>query len=231
MLDSPPNAIGLALDTLGNRPGILIADDHLLIAEAFKSLLETEFYVVGIASDGRRLVESAIELQPDVVILDISMPHLNGLDAGAKIKAAKRDTKLIYVTAASGSDVAAEAFRRGASGYVLKHDGAEELRIAVRLALRGESYVSSLLDRKEIAKRLRPRAIHNPADKGVSRRQSEILQLLSEGKPMKEIAYDLQIKPGTVAFHKFNMMRHLEIKTTAGLIHYALRHHIPTKLK
>jgi DNA-binding NarL/FixJ family response regulator len=136
---------------------------------------------VGIASDGRQLVESAVELQPDIVILDISMPQLNGLDAGAKIKAAKHDTKLIYVTAASSSDVAAGAFRRGASGYVLKRDDAEELRIAVRRALRGESFVSSLLDKEEIARRLRSGTRYR-ADEGVSRRQSEILSVRATGE-------------------------------------------------
>ena len=209
----------------GHRSRILIADDHVMIAEAYKCLLEPEFQVVGIASDGRKLVESAIELQPDVVILDIAMPELNGLDAGERIKAAKRDTKLIFVTVASGVDVAAEALRRGASGYVLKHGEIEELRLAVRLALRGESYVSSLLDKDEINMRLRLGKEFRE-DKKISLRQREVLQLLAEGKSMKEIAHILGIKHGTVSFHKYQIMDRLETKTTAALIEYAFRHNI-----
>src|SRR5215831_10731921 len=121
----------------GRRARILIADNHLLVAGAFKALLEPEFHVVGIVKNGRALIESLRELRPDVIILEISMPQLNGLDAGARIKEQNPSVKLIYVTVASSADVAAEAFRRGASGYVLKHDGAEEIRMAVRRAICG----------------------------------------------------------------------------------------------
>jgi DNA-binding NarL/FixJ family response regulator len=228
MVDSSSQAKLIGGGNPRHRMRILIADDHVLFAEGCKSLLEPEFHVVGIESDGRMLVKSAAVLQPDVVILDISMPQLNGLDAGEQIKTRRPNTKLIYLTVASDLDIAAEAFRRGASGYLLKHGDFEELRTAVRRVLRGASYVSSLLDREEIAMRLRFGAKHRTHGR-VSDRQNEILQLLAQGKAMKEIAWLLHIKPGTVAFHKYRMMESLGIKTNAALINYAVRHRAVTK--
>jgi DNA-binding NarL/FixJ family response regulator len=142
MVDSSSQAKLIGGGNPRHRVRILIADGHVLFAEGCRSLLEPEFHVVGIESDGRMLVKSAAVLQPDVVILDISMPQLNGLDAGEQIKTRRPNTKLIYVTVTSDLDIAAEAFRRGASGYLLKHGDIEELRTAVRRVLRGVSYVS-----------------------------------------------------------------------------------------
>ena len=208
-----------------NRPRVLIADDHKLVAEACKSLLEPEFDVIAVVPDGRALLQAAEELRPDVVILDISMPELNGLDAGEQIKHKNRATKLIYLTMALGPEVAAEAFRRGASGYVLKQCNAEELLIAVRRVLRGESYLSPLITKDTVEFLLLSGAAYEE-EKRISSRQSEVLQLLAEGKSMKEIAYILQLKPGTVAFHKYRIMDILGIKTSAALIEYAIRHHM-----
>ena len=208
-----------------HRPRILIADDHVLIAEACKSLLEPQFEVVGVVSDGRALLQAAAELRPDVVILDIAMPQLNGLDAGEQLKQKNRNLKLIYLTMNMRADVAAEAFRRGASGYVLKHCSAEELLIAVRRVLRGESYLSPVITRDTVDFLLRSGATFSE-EKHISGRQSEVLQLLAEGKSMKEVAYILQLKPGTVAFHKYRIMEQLGIKTNAELIEYAMRHHL-----
>jgi DNA-binding NarL/FixJ family response regulator len=208
-----------------HRARILIADDHKLVAEACKGLLEPEFEVVAMVTDGRALLQAAAELRPDVVILDISMPQLNGLDAGEQIKQKHRSTKLIYLTMALGPDVAAEAFRRGASGYVLKQCNAEELTIAVRRVLRGESYLSPLITKDTVEFLLRSGASYQE-EKHISGRQSEVLQLLAEGKSMKEIAYILQLKPGSVAFHKYRIMDVLGIKTSAGLIEYAIKHHM-----
>jgi len=190
-------------------------------------LLEPEFHVVGIASDGRKLVESAIELQPDVVILGIWLPELNGLEAGERIRAANRRTKIIYSTFVSSLAVAAEAFRRGASGFVLKQGTFEELRMAVRGGLRGESYVSSLLNKEEITMRLRLGAKY-ASDKSMTRRQIEILQLIVKGYSLKKIAQMLKIKLGTVEFHKYTMMESHGIRTTAALIEYAFKHQIAT---
>jgi len=208
-----------------HRARILIADDHVLVAEACKSLLEPEFEVVGMVADGRALLQAAADLRPDIVILDISMPQLNGLDAGEQVKQRSRATKLIYLTMIMGPDVAAEAFRRGASGYVLKHCSADELIVAVRRVLRGDSYLSPLITRDTVEFLLRSGAVYNE-EKRISGRQSEVLQLLAEGKSMKEIAFILQLKPGTVAFHKYRIMDVLGIKTSAGLIEYAIKHHI-----
>jgi DNA-binding NarL/FixJ family response regulator len=208
-----------------HRARVLIADDHKLVAEACKGLLEPEFDVVGIVSDGRALLQAATELRPDVVILDISMPQLNGLDAGEQIKQKSRGTKLIFLTMMLGPDVAAEAFRRGASGYVLKHCNAEELVIAVRRVLRGESYLSPAITKDTVEYLLRSGAVYKE-QKHISGRQSEVLQLLAEGKSMKEIAFILNLKPGTVAFHKYQIMDVLGIKTSAGLIEYAIKHHM-----
>lgn len=208
-----------------HRPRVLIADDHKLVAEACKSLLEPEFDVVAVVPDGRALLQATEELHPDVVILDISMPELNGLDAGEQIKHKNRSTKLIYLTMALGPDIAAEAFRRGASGYVLKQCNAEELLIAVRRVIRGESYLSPLITKDTVEFLLRSGAAYEE-EKRISSRQSEVLQLLAEGKSMKEIAYILQLKPGTVAFHKYRIMDILGLKTSAALIEYAIKHHM-----
>lgn len=208
-----------------HRTRVLIADDHILLAEACRKLLEPEFNVIGIVSEGRELLKVEAELKPDVVILDISMPGLNGLDAGELIKQRNRSVKLIFLTMSMASDVAAEAFRRGASGYVLKQASAEELITAIRRVVRGQSYLSPLITRDTVEYLLRSGAVYQE-EKHITTRQSEVLQLLAEGKSMKEIAYILQLKPGTVAFHKYRIMETLGIETSAGLVEYAIRHHM-----
>jgi DNA-binding NarL/FixJ family response regulator len=210
---------------MDHRTRVLIADDHKLLAEACKNLLEPEFNVVALVSDGRELLKAAAELRPDVVILDISMPQLNGLDAGGMVKEENRSIKLVYLTMSLGADVAAEAFRRGASGYVLKQCSAEELQVAIRRVVRGESYLSPLITRDTVEFLLRSGATYHE-EKHISSRQREVLQLLAEGKSMKEIAYILQLKPGTVAFHKYRIMDILGTKNSASLIEYAIRHHM-----
>jgi DNA-binding NarL/FixJ family response regulator len=207
------------------RARVLIADDHKLIAGACKTLLQPEFDVVGTVTNGRDLIEAASELRPDIVILDISMPQLNGLDAGEQLKQKLPSTKIVYLTMLKGPDVAAEAFRRGASGYVLKHCNAEDLVVAVRRAHQGESYLSPMITKDTVEFLLRSGGADRE-EKRVSGRHSEILQLLAEGKTMKEVAWILKLKPGTVAFHKYQIMKRLGIKTTASLVEYAVRHHM-----
>jgi DNA-binding NarL/FixJ family response regulator len=201
---------------------LLIADDHQLLADACKSMLEPEFQVVGVVTDGRSLVSAAAKLKPDVVILDIGMPHLNGLDAGEQIKRKMPATKLVYLTMSLAPEVAAEAFRRGASGYVLKQSAAEELVSAVRTVLEGNSHLSPLLARETITLLLSQRE-SGVEEKQITERQSEILQLLAEGMSMKEVASVLNVKPATVAFHKYRMMETLDIKTNAELLEYAIK--------
>jgi DNA-binding NarL/FixJ family response regulator len=208
-----------------HRARVLIADDHKLVAEACKSLLEPEFDVVGTVFDGYALLKAVTELRPDVVILDISMPLLNGLDAGEQIKQKNRATKIIYLTMMVGPEIAAEAFRRGASGFVLKHSNAEELVFAVRRVLLCESYLSSTISRDAVQFLLQSGAVYK-GERSISRRQSDVLQLLVKGKSMREIASVLQLKHGTVAYHKYRMMETLGVKTSAGLIEYAIKHHL-----
>jgi len=206
-------------------PRILIADDHVLLAEACKYLLEPEFEVVGVVRDGRALLRAADELIPDVVIVDVAMPQLNGLDAAEMVKEKHPRVKLIFLTMSLAADIAAEAFRRGASAYVVKHCSAEELVTAVRRVLHGESYLSPLVTKDTVQFLIRSGKPYEH-EKKVSNRQAEVLQLLAEGKSMKEIAYILQLKPGTVAFHKYKIMAQLNITSNAQLIEYALKHHL-----
>jgi len=201
---------------------LLLADDHRLLADASRSLLEPEYQVVGVETDGRSLVKSAITLKPDMVILDIAMPHLNGLDAAQQIRQKLPSTKLVFMTMNQAPEVAAEAFRRGASAYVLKQSAAEELVNAVRKVLRGESYLSPLVAR-ETVNFLLNQAKPATAEAQITARQSEILQLLAEGMSMKEVANELNLKPGTVAFHKYRMMETLGLKTNAELLEYAIK--------
>jgi DNA-binding NarL/FixJ family response regulator len=208
-----------------NRTRILIADDHTLVAEACRRLLEPEFEVVGIVADGRALLQSAAELRPEVIILDVAMPQLNGLDAGEQIKQKYPAVKLVFLTMNPRADVAADAFRRGASGYVLKHCSASELTIAVRRVLRNESYMSPLITKETVDFLLRSGAAFSE-EKRITGRQSEVLQLLAEGKSMKEIAYLLNLKSGTVAFHKYRIMEVLGVKSNAELIEYAIKRHM-----
>jgi DNA-binding NarL/FixJ family response regulator len=204
---------------------ILIADDHRLVADACKSLLEPEFQVVGIVTDGRCLIHLAVELKPDIIILDIYMPHLNGLDAGEQVKKQLPGVKLVFLTMTDAADVAAEAFGRGGSAYVLKQSAGDELLIAVRRVNQGLSYLSPLVA-QETVMYLRRRQNKFSEEKRITQRQSEVLQLLAEGMSMKEIANIIDITPGTVAFHKYKMMEMLNIKTNAGLLEYAIKHHM-----
>jgi len=204
---------------------ILIADDHQLLADACKGLLEPEFEVVGIVKDGRDLITAAAELQPDIIILDIYMPHLNGLDAGEQVKRKLPRAKLIFLTMTVESDVAAEAFRRGASAYVLKQSAADELLLAIRTVNRGASYLSPLVVKETVMYLLNQGENFREA-KQITSREREVLQLLAEGMSMKEVASFIDIKPGTVAFHKYRMMEKLNVKTNAQLLEYAIKRHM-----
>jgi DNA-binding NarL/FixJ family response regulator len=207
-----------------SRPRILLADDHALLLGAFEKLLSGEFDVVGQAADGRALVTAAEHLKPDVIVLDIAMPLLNGLDAARQIKQKQKAVKLIFLTMTEDPDLASEAFRIGASGYLLKRSAASELTTAIRQVMQGRSYVTPLITNDLIGTLLHPEA-HTPA-RDLTPRQREVLQLLAEGHSMKEIAGMLNISPRTVAFHKYEMMVQLKVKTTAELVQYAVRHHI-----
>jgi DNA-binding NarL/FixJ family response regulator len=207
-----------------SAPRVLLADDHALLLGAFEKLLADECEIVGQVSDGRALVAAAERLKPDLVILDISMPLLNGLDAGRQIKQKLRNTKLIFLTMNEDADLAAEAFRAGASGYVLKRSAASELVTAIREVMQGRSYVTPLVTEGLVGSLINADARKAGGD--LTSRQREVLQLLAEGRSMKEVAGVLNLTPRTVAFHKYRMMEQLKIKSTAELIQYAVKHNI-----
>jgi DNA-binding NarL/FixJ family response regulator len=207
-----------------SRPRVLLADDHVLLLGAFEKLLASECDIVGQVVDGRALVEAAERLKPDVVVLDISMPLLNGLEAGRQIRQRLKSVKLVFLTMNEDADVAAEAFRSGASGYLLKRSASSELMTAIREVMQGRSYITPIVA-AGLVESLQHVDEGNPAHELTSR-QREVLQLLAEGHSMKQVASVLNLTPRTVAFHKYRMMEQLRVKSTAELIQYAVKHHI-----
>ena len=204
------------------RPRIILADDHNILVDAFKTFLEPHFEVVATFADGQRLVEEAPGLAPDVIVLDVGMPIMNGLIAGQRLKQVLPRVKLIYLTMNQDPDVAAEAFRLGASGYLLKSSAASELVHAINEVMLARSYITPLMTKGMVGSFIqnlkRRKAPHE-----LTLRQREVLQLLAEGRSMKEVAYRLNVTPRTVAFHKYNMMDQLHLKSSAELIQYALK--------
>ena len=204
------------------RPRVILADDHTLILDALKKLIEPEFEVVGTFSDGHALVEAAPKLNPNVIVLDIGMPMMNGLSAGQKLKQTMPLVKLVYLTMNQDPDLAGEAFRLGASAFLLKNSAAGELVQALQEVVRGGYYVTPLLTKGMVGsfvqnfKRMKSRC-------DLTLRQKEVLQLLAEGRSMKEVAFVLNVSPRTIAFHKYAMMDHLHIRSSAELIEYAMR--------
>jgi DNA-binding NarL/FixJ family response regulator len=208
-----------------NRPRIMIADDHAFVADACKKLLEPECDVVATVGDGRALVRIAATLKPQVIIIDIGMPLLNGLDAGYQVKQILRSVKLVFLTMNTDPVLAAEAFRIGASAYLLKTCAAAELAVAIRKVLTGMSYLSTGIAKETLDFLLQDKT---SIDKGrlLTDRQREVLQLLTEGKSMKEVADTLNLTANTVAFHKYRIMKTLNAENDAELVQYAIRNHI-----
>ena len=207
------------------RPRVILADDHTLLLDAFRKLLIDDCEVVAAVSDGRALLEATATLRPDVVVVDIAMPLLNGIDAARQIKASLPDTRIIFLTMNEDPDLAAEAFRAGASGYLLKRSAASELQTAIREVVMHRSYVTPLVTEGLMGSMLRgPATRHAPQE--LTPRQREVVQLVAEGHSMKEVGNILNIAPRTVAFHKYRIMEQLNIKTTAELIQFAIKHHI-----
>ena len=209
-----------------NRPRIMIADDHAFVADACKRLLESEFDVVATVGDGRALVHVAATLRPQVIIIDIGMPLLNGLDAGYQVKQLLGSVKLVYLTMNTDPALAAEAIRRGASGYLLKSCAASELTIAIREVLNGKSYLCPAIAKQTVDFLLHRDKESIPEERQLTERQREVLQLLTEGKTMKEAAYVLDLSIHTVAFHKLRIMEVLDAKNNSELVQYAIRNHI-----
>lgn len=206
------------------KPRVLLADDHTLVLGAFEKLLASECEIVGQVSDGRALVSAAEQLKPDLIVLDIAMPLLNGLEAARQIKQKLRNVKLVFLTMNEDADLAAEAFRSGASAYLLKRSAASELSIAIHEVMQGRSYVTPLVTEGLVGSLLN--ADERGPGQELTPRQREVLQLLAEGRSMKEVASVLNLTPRTVAFHKYRMMEQLNIKSTAELVQYAVKNHI-----
>lgn len=212
-------------DSRMSKPRVILADDHTLLVQACQKLLEPDFEIVGVFSDGRALLEAAPGLHPDAIVLDIGMPLLNGLDAGRQLKKLLPKVKLIILTMHQDPDLAAEAIRSGASGYLLKTSAASELVRAIQEALRGRSFITPAIARGMEESFIRdPEGRHS--SKVLSPRQREVLQLLAEGRPMKEAAYILDVSIRTIAFHKYRMMEQLGLKNSAELIQFAVAQHV-----
>lgn len=206
------------------RPGVLLADDHTLVLEAFKKLLEPEFEVVGTVSDGRALLSVAPGLKPDVIVLDLSMPELNGMEAGMQLRRLVPRTKVVVLTMNEDPDIPREALRHWASGYLLKKSAGSELIKAIREVLRGRTYVTP-----RVAQQLREGFVRDPRRKhkrSLTSRQREVLLLLAEGRTMKETADLLHVTPRTVAFHKYRIMEDFDLKTTSDLVKFAIRERV-----
>ncbi|MGE5306026.1 MAG: response regulator [Alphaproteobacteria bacterium] len=202
------------------RPKVLLADDHAVVAEGLGALLKDHFDLVGIVGDGSALIEVARRLRPDVIVADIAMPVMSGLEALRKLKAGKSDAKVIFLTMHADAQLATEAFRAGASGYVLKHSAGEELITAIREVLQGRIYLTPLITKDVITTLTEPAS--KPAAK-LTPRQQEVLRLIAEGRRMKEIAAILDLSTRTVETHKYEMMRTLGVESTAELVRYAIQ--------
>jgi DNA-binding NarL/FixJ family response regulator len=210
------------------KPRVLLADDHKIVLEGLKSLLQSEFEIIGTAEDGRALVAIAETLRPDVIIADVSMPLLNGIEAARQIKQVDQEIKIVFLTMHLDATYAASALEAGASGFVLKHSAPSELIVAIREAIRGHTYVTPTVA-GDLSRSLQNGTLQQEGRFGsLSLRQREVLQLLAEGKSAKEIGAILQVSTRTVEFHKYRMMEQLSIKTSAELVQYAVKHGLTT---
>ena len=207
-----------------NRPRLLLADDHRIVVEGLRSILAVEYDLVGIVDDGRELVEAAKRLEPDIIVADIAMPQLNGLEAIARLKKDGCQAKVVFLTMHKDATYAARALAVGASGFVLKHSASTELLTAIRAALSGMTYVTQeIAERLERSTKTVSSSVRAPS---LTPRQREVLQLFAEGRSAREVAKLLHISTRTAENHKARIMDLLGLATTADLVQYALRHGI-----
>lgn len=205
----------------GRRATILLADDHAIVVEGLVSLLQREFSLVGSVPDGTRLIDAARQLRPDVIVADMAMPGLSGIEALRRLKLEGNQAKVIILTMHADAQLAAEALRAGASGFVVKHSAGKELIEAIHTALRGGTYVTPPLA-PDVLKRLADD--HAPGAEILTPRQREVATLIAAGRTMKEVAATLGLSPRTVETHKYQIMATLGLRTNADLIRYALEH-------
>jgi DNA-binding NarL/FixJ family response regulator len=208
------------------KPRVLLADDHKIVLEGLRSLLQSEFEIVGEVEDGRTLVSEAERLRPDLVVADISMPNLNGIDAARQIKKINERILIVFLTMHADVTYAAGAFEAGASGFVLKHSAPQELVLAMREAMKGQTYVTPMIAGDLIGAFQSGASLKGELKAALSPRQREVLQLIAEGKSSKEVAAILRISTRTAEFHKYRIMEQLNIKTSAELVQYAVKHGI-----
>lgn len=209
-----------------NRPRVLLADDHRLVAEGLKNILAAEFDLVGIVEDGRALLGAVATLRPDVIVSDIAMPLLNGIEALEELKKMDPGVRLVFLTMHRDVAYARRAMEAGARGYVLKHSAPEELIMAVRAALEDRTYVSPLLAGELLDSMRRDPRQGSDMSAILTLRQREILRFLAEGLTAKQIAQKLGISQRTVEFHKYRMMESIGASSGSDLIHFAIRHGI-----
>jgi len=205
------------------RTRVLLADDHAVVAQGLEALLKDSFDLIGVVHDGRALVEAAESLRPDVVVTDISMPLLNGLDAIRQIQARRPNVKIVVLTMHRETQLAVDAFRAGALGYVLKFSPGEELITAIKQVALGRAFVTTLLAKDLITLLMEAAGDVGSAESPLTPRQREVLQLVAEGRTMKEVASILGISPRTAESHKYEIMQVLGVDTTAALVQYAVR--------
>jgi DNA-binding NarL/FixJ family response regulator len=210
-----------------SRPRVLLADDHRMMAEGLKALLPDEFELVGIVADGRAMIEAAERLRPDVIVADVAMPNLNGFEALTRLKKSHPDIKVVFLTMHQNAAYARRALDAGASGFVVKHSASEELVVAVHAALKGRTFITPSLT-KQVVEEAKTGARGERDARSLTSRQREILQLLAEGRSAKEIASELAISSRTVEFHKYQMMEMNGLRSSAELIHFAIKHGIAT---
>ncbi|MCU0290425.1 MAG: response regulator transcription factor [Thermoanaerobaculaceae bacterium] len=206
------------------RPTVLLADDHRMMVEGLRVLLAAEFDLVGVVEDGIALVEAARTLQPDVVVADIAMPRLNGIDALTQLRRDNKRVRVVFLTMHQDIAYARRALDAGAAGYVLKHSAPAELCAAIHAALEGRIFVTPTLAGDLLQKRFRERGTGGDALAMITPRQREVLQLLAEGCSAKQVAARLAISSRTVEFHKYQMMELLGVRTNGELIHFAIKH-------
>jgi len=209
------------------RPRVLLSDDHRIVAEALKSLLAHEFELVATAEDGPALVTTAKKLRPDVIVADISMPHLNGIDALGRLKKLDPNVKVVFLTMHRNAAYARRAMEVGAMGFVLKHSAPAELVMAIHAALRGETFISPALA-SEVLQEVQHETVEKEAGELMTPRQREILELLAQGHSAKEVALMLTISARTVEFHKYQIMETRGLHSSAELIHFAIKQGIVT---
>jgi DNA-binding NarL/FixJ family response regulator len=207
-----------------SKPRLLLADDHLLVLDGYRKLLEPQFEIVGMVSDGRELLRVAPPLQPEVILLDIGMPTLNGIDAGKQLKRILPDTRIILLTVNADYELAVDALRGWASGYFLKTSTGTELLRAISEVLRGGKFMAPQFTMRRTEDFVRDPRLGR--EKHMTLRQREVLQLLSEGRSMKEVAAELQVTTRTVAFHKYEIMDKYGLKNNADLLLFAIKQHV-----